>query len=171
MRYAIVEHGEVVNITHASEALVDNWIESSTANIGWCLVKGELVPRPLDKVDDLKERVLGGISEWRAAEEANEITVSAFGQIWDAGLKSLMRLDLALSIPVLPEGFFWTTADNKDLPVTVAQLRELRVFMAEAVAAQGFNIHARQRAMKAEISELNSEQLGAFVPGWVEPRF
>lgn len=35
-----------------------------------------------------------------------------------------------------------------------------------ALVTRGFEIHARQRAMKAAVAEMDAKQLQVFAPGW-----
>ncbi|HFW4264642.1 TPA: DUF4376 domain-containing protein, partial [Salmonella enterica subsp. diarizonae serovar 61:r:-] len=54
----------------------------------------------------------------------------------------------------LPPGFFWTDANNEDVPVTVDDLLAIDAGMTQAMVVQGFKIHERQRQMKKDIDEL-----------------
>ncbi|EOA1180601.1 DUF4376 domain-containing protein [Salmonella enterica] len=51
----------------------------------------------------------------------------------------------------LPPGFFWTDADNIDVPMTTDELTALEAAMQQNMVLQGFKIHERQRQMKEEV--------------------
>ncbi|EHJ6107415.1 DUF4376 domain-containing protein, partial [Escherichia coli] len=55
----------------------------------------------------------------------------------------------------LPEQFFWTDADNNDVPMTAEALIALSNAAQKAMFAKGLEIHVRQRAMKKEIEALD----------------
>ncbi|EIX3165362.1 DUF4376 domain-containing protein, partial [Salmonella enterica] len=76
---------------------------------------------------------------------------------WDASKDSQDRLTPVLVVAKsgqLPDGFFWTDASNEDVPVTVDDLLAIDAGMTQAMVAQGFKIHERQRQMKKDITEL-----------------
>ena len=80
------------------------------------------------------------------------------------------RLMPMLSLPALPHGFFWTDADDNDVPVDLPDLAALSAAHEAAIVAQGFAIHMRQRSMKAEIEALESaDALAGYTPGWPIP--
>lgn len=107
------------------------------------------------------------IQRWRDAEEAKELIFQHGGANWDGGLSSRTRLETVLGLPGLPPGFYWTDADNNDVPVTMEDLEALHGAMLMAMAGQGFAIHQRQRAMKDEVSAMiDAVQIAAYVPGW-----
>ena len=69
----------------------------------------------------------------------------------------------------LPEGFFWTDADNHDVPVNFAFLQQLEAAMMQAMVVHGFSIHERQRQMKSEVALLTDVNAIAEYPvGWSE---
>lgn len=76
------------------------------------------------------------------------------------------RLQPVVSLPALPPGFFWTDRDNNDVTLTLSELRNLSAAHEVALVTRGFEIHARQRAMKTAVAEMDAEQLQAFAPGW-----
>ncbi|ELJ4794733.1 DUF4376 domain-containing protein, partial [Salmonella enterica] len=53
-----------------------------------------------------------------------------------------------------PSGFFWTDADNIDVPMTADELTALEAAMQQNMVVQGFRIHERQRRMKEEVDKL-----------------
>ena len=84
-------------------------------------------------------------------------------------LRLLARMSPVVSLPGLPEGFFWTDADNNDVPITQPELVALNAAHETAITAQGFCIHARQREMKQAIDAMSRAELEAFQPGWPTP--
>lgn len=110
------------------------------------------------------------INAWRDAQESASIIFEHAGRLWNGGLATRRRLDPVAGSPELPDGFFWTDAQNNDVPITLAEVQELRVAHESAIVAQGFRIHVRQREMKQEIQALadagDIEQLKEFSVGW-----
>ncbi|EOH9010019.1 DUF4376 domain-containing protein [Citrobacter freundii] len=98
------------------------------------------------------------ISRWRDVQESSNIIFELDGHRWDGGKTSQERLApviAAANAGMLPEGFFWTDADNHDIPVNTELLQQLEEAMVQAMVIQGFKIHARQRQMKGEVSALH----------------
>ncbi|ENG7946293.1 DUF4376 domain-containing protein, partial [Escherichia coli] len=84
-----------------------------------------------EKITDLltveKARVMKGdeINAWRNAMEAANYTFEHNGRKWDYGKSTQTRLEpsvAAAKAGKLPEGFFWTDAENNDVPVTAEAL-------------------------------------------------
>ncbi|ENE2943849.1 DUF4376 domain-containing protein, partial [Escherichia coli] len=59
---------------------------------------------------------------------------------------------------ILPEGFFWTDAENNDVPMTAEALMALSEAAEKAMFTKGMEIHVRQRAMKKEIEALDDAE-------------
>lgn len=123
------------------------------------------------ELSDVIENKIYYINVWRDKQEKTNLLFQHAGHQWDGGTDSKNRitetLELANASGVLPEGFFWTTADNKDIPVTVTELRALADAMIMARGQRGFEIHARQRQMKAEVSALTTvEDVQTYSIGW-----
>ena len=74
-----------------------------------------------------------------------------------------------MGLPALPEGFFWTDALNNDVPMDMASLQLLASAHKQTLAVRGFQIHARQRAMKESLGTMTRQQLLDFTPGWADP--
>lgn len=112
------------------------------------------------------------ISRWRNAQENGGVIFELDGHRWDGGKASQERLAPVVSVAkagVLPEGFFWTDADNHDIPVNAAFLQQLEAAMMQAMVIQGFKIHERQRQMKDEVSQLTEvNAILNYQPGWPE---
>ncbi len=56
---------------------------------------------------------------------------------------------------LLPDGFFWTDADNNNVILTREKLIALNDAMMVAMVAEGFKIHERQREMKEQLNNLD----------------
>lgn len=120
-------------------------------------------------LDTLREEAYVRIQKWRDAQEAATLTFEHAGRRWDGGLVTRQRLQPVLSLQALPDGFFWTDAENVDVSMTVEHLRQLGAAHEQALVLRGFEIHARQRAMKAELPDMSREQLLDLVPDWASP--
>ncbi|EIP3426902.1 DUF4376 domain-containing protein, partial [Salmonella enterica] len=96
------------------------------------------------------------ISAWRNTQENGSIIFTLNGHRWDCGKASQTRLAPVVAVAksgVLPPGFFWTDADNIDVPMTADELTALEAAMQQNMVLQGFKIHERQRAMKEEVDK------------------
>ncbi|EAW9081718.1 DUF4376 domain-containing protein [Salmonella enterica] len=108
----------------------------------------------LEKAREQKTRE---IDTWRNRQENGSFTFTWNNHSWDASKASQNRLAPVLTVAKsgqLPEGFFWTDANNEDVPVTVDDLAAIDAGMTQAMVVQGFKIHERQRQMKKDIDEL-----------------
>lgn len=104
-----------------------------------------------------REQKIHEIDAWRDAQENGCITFTWNNHSWDASKASQDRLAPVLIVAKsgqLPPGFFWTDANNEDVPVTVDDLAAIDAGMTQAMVIQGFKIHERQRQMKKDIDEL-----------------
>lgn len=110
------------------------------------------------------------INSWRDEQENGRIIFSLFGRNWDCDKTSRERLEPVIAAAghgVLPEGFFWTDADNNDVPLTTAELLALGVAMQQQMVTHGFKIHERQRQMKQELAQLTDiGDLNSYQPDW-----
>ncbi|MFW7428279.1 DUF4376 domain-containing protein, partial [Escherichia coli] len=113
---------------------------------------------------------LAEISAWRDVQESGEFVFEYNGHNWDGGKASQSRLSpvvAAAAAGMLPEGFFWTDADNMDVVLTPTGLAELDAAMTTAMVVQGFRIHECQRRMKEEVVTLQTlEEIRAYRVGW-----
>ncbi|WP_187266532.1 DUF4376 domain-containing protein, partial [Escherichia coli] len=101
-----------------------------------------------------RELKTAGINAWRNAMEAANYTFEHNGRKWDYGKSTQARLEpsvAAAKAGILPEGFFWTDADNNDVPMTAGELMALSEAAEKAMFTKGMEIHVRQRTMKKEI--------------------
>ncbi|HGB3909036.1 TPA: DUF4376 domain-containing protein [Salmonella enterica subsp. enterica serovar Birkenhead] len=112
------------------------------------------------------------INAWRDAQENGSIIFTLKGHRWDCGKASQARLAPVVAVAksgALPPGFFWTDADNIDVPVTADELTALEAAMQQNMVFQGFKIHERQRQMKEEVDKLTDyKAIQNYVPGWPE---
>lgn len=126
--------------------------------------------RPALRARGLAEEVgfvLDRINAWRDEQEQALIVFDHGGRQWDGGLVVRQRLQPVIALAALPEGFYWTAADNVDVPMTLAELRDLNAAHEAAIVTRGWQIHARQRAMKTEVAALETvESVRAYVVGW-----
>ncbi|EIA2854827.1 DUF4376 domain-containing protein [Salmonella enterica] len=112
------------------------------------------------------------ISAWRNTQENGSIIFTLNDHKWDCGKASQTRLAPVVAVAksgALPPGFFWTDADNIDVPMTTDELTALEAAMQQNMVLQGFRIHERQRRMKEEVDKLTDyKAIQNYVPGWPE---
>ncbi|EFT2597909.1 DUF4376 domain-containing protein [Salmonella enterica] len=117
-----------------------------------------------------KARKRDEIKAWRDAQENGNIIFTLKGQRWDCGKASQARLAPVVAVAkagLLPPGFFWTDADNTDVPMATGELVELEKAMQQNMVLQGFKIHERQRQMKEAVSALGSlGEVRSYRVGW-----
>ncbi|EAB9443454.1 DUF4376 domain-containing protein [Salmonella enterica subsp. diarizonae] len=110
------------------------------------------------------------INAWRDIQENGDITFTWNNHSWDASKASQDRLTPVLVVAKsgqLPEGFFWTDANNEDVPVTVDDLTAIDAGMTQAMVIQGFKIHERQRRMKEDVDKLTDyDAIRNYTVGW-----
>lgn len=165
MQIEIIETGNVLTEAefydlHPTTAFPQPLTDDALADFS-----ARLFDEPVD-VDALRSAARAQIEQWRDQQEHEGITFTHDGRAWDGGLIVRQRLQPVVSLPALPPGFFWTDHDNNDVPVTLSELRELSAAHEVALVTRGFEIHARQRAMKAAVAGMDAEQLQVFAPGW-----
>ncbi|EBU1221967.1 TPA: DUF4376 domain-containing protein [Salmonella enterica subsp. enterica serovar Java] len=122
--------------------------------------------------DKAREQKTREIDAWRDTQENGDITFTWNNHLWDASKASQDRLAPVLLVAKsgqLPPGFFWTDANNEDVSVTVDDLTAIDAAMTQAMVAQGFKIHERQRQMKKHISELTKvSDILNYPVGWAD---
>lgn len=110
------------------------------------------------------------INAWRDAQENGSIIFILNGHRWDCGKASQTRLAPVVAVAksgALPPGFFWTDADNIDVPMTTDELAALEAAMQQNMVMQGFKIHERQRQMKEDLDKLTDcNAVRQYVVGW-----
>ncbi|HAX5205303.1 TPA: DUF4376 domain-containing protein [Escherichia coli] len=136
----------------------------------WKYDNGEIVDTRT--VEEALTKKTAEINAWRDVQEQGNVIFEAEGYRWDASLASQTRIEPVMTMVTsgtLPEGFFWTDADNEDIPATTELLTAIYEGMQQALVAQGFKIHERQRQMKQEVSELTTvAEIDAYEVGWGE---
>ncbi|OZU10007.1 hypothetical protein CCO48_24675 [Salmonella enterica subsp. enterica serovar Altendorf] len=112
------------------------------------------------------------INDWRDTQENGSIIFTLNGHRWDCGKASQTRLAPVVAVAksgALPPGFFWTDADNVDVPITADELTSLEAAMQQNMVLQGFKIHERQRQMKEEVDKLTDYRaIQTYTVGWPE---
>ncbi|EEJ7180686.1 DUF4376 domain-containing protein [Salmonella enterica subsp. enterica] len=112
------------------------------------------------------------INAWRDAQENGSVIFTLNGHRWDCGKASQTRLAPVVAVAksgMLPPGFFWTDADNIDVPMTTDELTALEAAMQQNMVLQGFKIHERQRQMKEEVDKLTDyKAIKDYAVGWPE---
>ncbi|ELE1935162.1 DUF4376 domain-containing protein [Salmonella enterica] len=110
------------------------------------------------------------INAWRDSQENGNYPFTLNGHRWDCGRASQTRLGPVVAVAKsgeLPSGFFWTDADNTDVPVTADELTVLEAAMQQNMVEQGFKIHERQRQMKEEVDKLTDyKAIKDYAVGW-----
>lgn len=110
------------------------------------------------------------ISAWRNTQENGSIIFTLNGHKWDCGKASQTRLAPVVAVAksgALPPGFFWTDADNIDVPMTADELTALEAAMQQNMVLQGFKIHECQRQMKEEMDKLTDyKAIQQYAVGW-----
>lgn len=112
------------------------------------------------------------INDWRDNQENGSIIFTLNSHRWDCGKASQTRLAPVVAVAksgALPPGFFWTDADNIDVPMTADELTALEAAMQQNMVLQGFKIHERQRQMKEEVDKLTDyDAVRSYTVGWTE---
>ncbi|HFV4346480.1 TPA: DUF4376 domain-containing protein, partial [Escherichia coli] len=106
-------------------------------------------------VEEARRMKNAEINAWRDAMEASGYVFEHRGRKWDYGKETMTRLGMSASAArggVLPEGFFWTDAENNDVPMTADELISLSDAAGKAMFRKGLEIHIRQREMKKAIA-------------------
>ncbi|EHL2884862.1 DUF4376 domain-containing protein [Salmonella enterica] len=114
---------------------------------------------PLPDIEYARKQKHAAINAWRDAQENGKVIFTWNNHQWDASKASQDRITPVLELAAtqgLPEGFFWTDANNNDVPVTSDDLRNISEGITKAIVEQGWKIHERQRQMKKEINSMTS---------------
>ncbi|MDJ6848645.1 DUF4376 domain-containing protein [Salmonella enterica] len=121
-------------------------------------------------VTDAKAAKHAEINAWRDAQESGSIIFTLNSHRWDCGKASQSRLAPVVAVAragALPDGFFWTDADNINVPMTPDELAALEAAMQQNMVIQGFRIHERQRQMKDEVDKLTDiNAVRQYAIGW-----
>ncbi|EAC0348649.1 DUF4376 domain-containing protein [Salmonella enterica subsp. enterica serovar Newport] len=125
---------------------------------------------PLPDIEDARSRKHDEINAWRNTQENGNYPFILNDHHWDCGKASQDRLSPVTAVAkqgALPPGFFWTDADNIDVPMSADELIKLEAAMQQNMVLVGFKIHERQRRMKEEVDKLTDAQAVLdYVVGW-----
>ncbi|EKT1868224.1 DUF4376 domain-containing protein [Salmonella enterica] len=130
------------------------------------------IPVPESILAAARQKKRAEINAWRDAQENGSVIFTLNGHRWDCGKASQTRLSPVVAVAksgMLPPGFFWTDADNTDVPMTTDELTALEAAMQQNMVLQGFKIHERQRQMKEEVDKLTDyKAIKDYAVGWPE---
>ncbi|ENT2852498.1 DUF4376 domain-containing protein [Salmonella enterica] len=130
------------------------------------------IPVPGFILEAARQKKRAEINAWRDAQENGSVIFTLNGHRWDCGKASQTRLAPVVAVAKsgeLPPGFFWTDADNIDVPMTTDELTALEAAMQQNMVLQGFKIHERQRQMKEEVDKFTDyKAIKDYVVGWPE---
>lgn len=125
-----------------------------------------------EMIQAAKDQKHAEINAWRDVQENGSIIFTLNGHKWDCGKAPQTRLAPVVAVArtgALPPGFFWTDADNIDVPMTADELTALEAAMQQNMVLQGFKIHERQRQMKEDVDKLTDyKAIQNYVVGWTE---
>lgn len=164
MQIQIIETSEILSPSaffdrHANVAFAQPLTDDVLQPFG-----ARLYVPPVD-IEAFRAEARERVNAWRDAREREGIVFEHAGRRWDGGLAVRERLMPMLTLPQLPEGFFWTDADDVDVEMTAESLAALAAAHELAIVTRGFEIHTRQRLMKAEIDTMDdAEALRAYRP-------
>ncbi|MBB9541827.1 DUF4376 domain-containing protein [Escherichia coli] len=97
------------------------------------------------------------IEAWRTEQEAQPFTFEWNGCPWNAGPDSLARLYpvvMAAKSDTARTALAWGDANNQQVKLSMSELEELAVAMAQAQLDRNDGIYQRQREMKDELNNL-----------------
>ena len=98
------------------------------------------------------------IEAWRTEQEAQPFTFEWNGRTWNAGPDSLARLYpvvMAAKSDTARTALAWGDANNQQVKLSMSELEELAVVMAQAQLDRNDGIYQRQREMKEQLSQLS----------------
>ncbi|ECX5959760.1 DUF4376 domain-containing protein [Salmonella enterica subsp. enterica serovar Newport] len=125
-----------------------------------------------EMIQSAKDQKHAEINAWRDAQEDGSIIFTLNNHKWDCGKASQTRLAPVVAVAksgALPPDFFWTDADNIDVPMTTDELTALEAAMQQNMVLQGFRIHERQRQMKEDVDKLTDyKAIQQYTVGWPE---
>ncbi|HFL4507412.1 TPA: DUF4376 domain-containing protein [Escherichia coli] len=99
------------------------------------------------------------IEAWRTEQEAQPFTCEWNGRTWNAGPDSMARLYpvvMAAKSDTTRDVMAWGDADNQQVKLSMPELEELAVAMAQAQVDRNDEIYRRQRQMKDVLDSLNN---------------
>ncbi|HFM4627544.1 TPA: DUF4376 domain-containing protein [Escherichia coli] len=109
------------------------------------------------------------IEAWRTEQEAQPFAFEWNGRTWNAGPDSLARLYpvvMAAKSDTARTALAWGDANNQQVKLSMSELEELAVAMAQAQLDRNDGIYQRQREMKEQLSRLSTlDEVRALTPG------
>ncbi|MBZ8363070.1 DUF4376 domain-containing protein [Escherichia coli] len=114
-----------------------------------------VTPELIAAAKDAKKRE---IEAWRTEQEALPFTFEWNGRTWNAGPDSLARLYpvvMAAKSDTARTALAWGDANNQQVKLSMPELEELAVVMAQAQVDRNDEIYQRQREMKEQLSRLS----------------
>lgn len=112
------------------------------------------------------------IEQWRTDQENGHYILQFNGANFDYSKETQDRLTLAVDMAkqdTLPGGFFWTDADNNDIPMKQQDIIAFSNAVNSAMFSKGLQIHIRQREMKKEVDALiEVSDILNYSVGWAE---
>ena len=115
-----------------------------------------VTPELIAAAKDAKKRE---IEAWRTEREALPFTFEWNGRTWNAGPNSLARLSpvvMAAKSDTARDVKTWGDANNQQVKLSMPELEELAVAMAQAQVDRNDEIYRRQRQMKDVLDSLNN---------------
>ena len=115
-----------------------------------------VTPELIAAAKDAKKRE---IEVWRTEQEAQSFTFEWNGRTWNAGPDSMARLYpvvMAAKSDTARDVMAWGDADNQQVKLSMPELEELAVAMAQAQVDRNDEIYRRQRQMKDVLDSLNN---------------
>lgn len=128
------------------------------------------IPVTETDIGDARQQKWQQIEKWRTGQENAHYILRFNDENWDYSKETQNRLMLAVDMAKqnnLPPGFFWTDADNHDVPMTNEKIIALSDAINSAMFQKGLQIHIRQREMKTEIEKMtNISDILNYIPDW-----
>ncbi|ENA6021092.1 DUF4376 domain-containing protein [Escherichia coli] len=164
--YSVAEDVSMLYPAGFSVVEVDSLPEGFSINGMWRYSEGNIQ----GDVQKFRASANEKINAWRDRMESGSYTFVHNGRTWDYGKKTQQRLEPSIAAAKagkLPDGFFWTDAENNDIPMKAEELIALSAAAEQAMFTKGLEIHIRQREMKKDVSELSDiSALINYSPDW-----
>ena len=113
---------------------------------------GVTVTHEEESLEVLRQRKIAELKYQRDTAEVQPITYN--GNLYDYDEKARDRINVAIVALGDTGSLVWTTADNKDVSVTTADLRGVLI----AVAVRSNELHIRYRNAKAKVEEAQTAE-------------
>lgn len=110
--------------------------------------------------DELRYSARQQINAWR--DNQRDGGFDALGHRWDSHPEARENLLVVVSAGQGSPTGLWTSADDSDVPVSPQEIAAIY----GAMLVRGGQIHARARAMKAQLPGMTRSELLNFQPGW-----